>query len=61
MSGVFQYIDSPPPHHPASLYPPPPPSSACGAGDTLAGWKGGGAIFRKTPDTALYSTYGFSK
>jgi hypothetical protein len=26
--------------------------------DTLAGWRGGeGAIFWKTPDPALYSTY----
>ncbi len=25
--------------------------------DTLAGWRGGGSIFWKTPDTALYSTY----
>jgi hypothetical protein len=54
MSGVFQNIDPPPPHHPASVYPP-----VFGAGeDTLAGWRGGGgSIFWKTPDTALYSTY----
>jgi hypothetical protein len=55
MSGVFQNIDPPPPHRPASVYPLP----AFGAGeDTLAGWRGGGgSIVRKTPDTALYSTY----
>jgi hypothetical protein len=56
MSGVFLNIDPPPPHRPASVYPPPP---AFGAGeDILAGWRGGGgSIFWKTPDTALYSTY----
>jgi hypothetical protein len=33
---------------------------AFGAGeDALAGWKGGGgSIFWKTPDTAMYSSYG---
>ncbi len=57
MSGVFQNIDPPPPHRPASVYSPPP--SAFDAGEnTLAGWRGGGgSIFWKTPDIALYSTY----
>jgi hypothetical protein len=46
MSGVFQNID------------PPPPSPPGRGGETLAGWRGGGgSIFWKTPDTALYSTY----
>jgi hypothetical protein len=57
MSGVFQNIeniDPHPPHRPASV---PPPPLVRGE-DTLAGWKGGGgSIFWKTPDTALYSTY----
>ncbi len=56
MSGVFQNIDPSPPHRPTSVYP-----RAFGAGggeDTLAGWRGGGgSIFWKTLDTALYSTY----
>jgi hypothetical protein len=57
MSGVFQSLTPNPPHRPASLYPPPPPPLERGE-DTLAGWKvGGGSIFWKTPDTALYSTY----
>jgi hypothetical protein len=34
----------------------PPPPLVQGE-DTLAGWRGGGSIFWKTPDTALYSTY----
>ncbi len=51
MSGVFENIDPPPPHRPA------PPPLVRGEG-TLAGWRGGGgSIFWKTPDTALYSTY----
>ncbi len=42
------------PHLPASVNPPP----LMRGKDTLAGWKGGGgSIFWKTPDTALYSTY----
>jgi hypothetical protein len=46
MSGVFQ-----------NIYPPPPPPLVRGE-DTHAGWRGGGgSIFWKTPDTALYSTY----
>jgi hypothetical protein len=49
MSGVFRNT-----HRPASVYPPP----LVRGEDTLAGWKGGGgSIFWKTPDTALYSTY----
>jgi hypothetical protein len=53
MSGVFQNIDPPPPS----------PPGECGGPlvrgeDTLAGWReGGGSIFCKPPDTALYSTY----
>jgi hypothetical protein len=55
MSGVFQNIDPPPPHSPASVSPP----ATFGVGeDTPTGWRGGvGSIVRKTPDTALYSTY----
>jgi hypothetical protein len=54
MSCVFQNIDPTPPHRPASVYPPP----LVRGEDTLAGWKGGGgSIFWRTPDTALYSTY----
>jgi hypothetical protein len=50
MSGVFRNIDPPPPH--------PPPAFGAGGGHTRwveRGW--GGAIVRKTPDTALYSIY----
>jgi hypothetical protein len=45
---------TPPPHRPASVYHP-----AFGAGGyTLArGRGGGGSIFYRAPDTALYSTY----
>ncbi len=43
-----------PPHRSASVYPPP----LVRGEDTLAGWReGGGSIFWKTPDTALYSIY----
>jgi hypothetical protein len=54
MSGVFQNIDPPPPSSPGESVPP-----AFGAGGThsLVGEGGGGSIFWKTPDTALYSTY----
>jgi hypothetical protein len=60
MFGVFKKIDTPPhlPHRPASVYPPPPFSA--GGGHTRwveKGVGGGGSIFWKTPDTALYSTY----
>jgi hypothetical protein len=48
MPGVFQNIDPPPPR-PASVYPPARTHS-------LGGEWGGGSIFLKTPDTALYST-----
>ncbi len=47
----------------ASIDPPPPQrprgeSSLLWGEDTLAGWRGGGGlIFRKTTDTALYSIY----
>jgi hypothetical protein len=56
MSGVFLNIDPPPPHRPASVYP------LVRGKDTLAAWMdgegvGGGSIFWKTPDTALYSAY----
>ncbi len=57
MSGVFQNIDPPPSHRPACVYPHP----AFGAGGGHTRWVergvGGGSIFWKTPDTALYSTY----
>jgi hypothetical protein len=53
MSGVLKNIDPPPPHRPASVYP-----TAFGAGGGHTSWVGGGgSIFWKTPDTALYSTY----
>jgi hypothetical protein len=56
MSGVFQNIDP----HPLTAWrvcTPPPPPLVRGE-ETLARWKGGGgSIFWKTPDTALYSTY----
>jgi hypothetical protein len=48
MSCVFQNIDPHPPLRPLSVYPPP----------LLPGGEGGGgSIFWKTQDTALYSTY----
>jgi hypothetical protein len=61
MSDVFKNIDPPP----LLLYSETPTLSSPGecvhsarGEDTLAGWRGGGgSIFRKTPDTALYSTY----
>jgi hypothetical protein len=49
MSGVFQYIDPPPPDRPSSVYPL--------LWGREGGEGGGGSIFWKTPDTALYSTY----
>jgi hypothetical protein len=53
MSGVFQNIYPHPSHRPAST-----PLPFVRGENTLAGWKGGGgSIFWKTPDTALYSTY----
>jgi hypothetical protein len=55
MSGVFQNVDPPPHPRTASVNPPLPPAFGAGE-DKLAGWKGGGSIFLKMPDTALYST-----
>ncbi len=53
MSGVFQNIENID-HPPPSL----PGEPLVRGDDTPAGWKGGGgSIFWKTPDTALYSTY----
>ncbi len=56
MSGVFQNIDPPPPHCPASVY-----GGTSGVVGGHTRWVerevGGGSIFWKTPDTALYSTY----
>jgi hypothetical protein len=56
MSCVFQNIDPPPPSPPGQCVPPP----LLRVEDTLArgrmGW-GGGSIFCKTQDIALYSTY----
>jgi hypothetical protein len=55
MAGVFQNIASPPPLPPGDFVPP-----AFGAGGGHIRWVergGGGSIFRKTSDTALYSTY----
>jgi hypothetical protein len=51
VSGVLQNIDPPPPS--------PPGECAFGAGMTRSpgGEGGGGSIFWKMPDTALYSTY----
>jgi hypothetical protein len=46
MAGVFQNIDPPWPH-----------AFGAGGGHWLGGEGGGGSIFWKTQDTALYSTY----
>ncbi len=46
-----------PPHRPASDHPPPPRFGAGGRTHSLGGEGGGGSKVRKTPDTALYSTY----
>jgi hypothetical protein len=58
MSCVFQNIDPhpppPPPNRLASVYPPP---LVRGRTHSLGEEGGGGSIFWKTPDTALYSTY----
>jgi hypothetical protein len=56
MSGVFRNIDPPTPSLPGECVPPLPPPLTRGE-DTLAGWRGGGGQFRKTPDTALYSIF----
>jgi hypothetical protein len=54
MAGAFKNIDSPSPSPPGEYVPPP----LVRGEDTLAGWRGGGgSIFWKTSDTALYSTY----
>jgi hypothetical protein len=56
MSGVFQNIDPPPPSPPGVCVP--PRGLWCGGRThSLGGEGGGGSIFWKTPDTALYSTY----
>jgi hypothetical protein len=56
MSCVFQNIDPTLPHRQASMYCELPPPLVGAGDDILAGWRGdGGSIFRKTPDTALYS------
>jgi hypothetical protein len=52
MFGVFQNIDPRPLHRPANVY-----SLVRGRTHSLGGEGGGGSIFWKTPDTALYSTY----
>jgi hypothetical protein len=56
MAGVFQNIDPPSPSPPGECVP-----AAFGAGEghmhSLGGEGGGGSIFWKTSDTALYSTY----
>jgi hypothetical protein len=55
MAGVFQNIDPPPPSPPGEcVYPPP---LVRGRTHSLVGEGGGGSIFWKTSDTALYSTY----
>jgi hypothetical protein len=56
MSGVFRNIDPPP--HPLTAWRVCTPTDLVRGEDTLAGCRGGeGSIVRKTPDTALYSTY----
>ncbi len=55
MYSVFRNIDPPPPHRPAIVY---RPAFGAGEGHTRRVERGGGGtIFWKTPDTALYSTY----
>jgi hypothetical protein len=53
MAGVFQNIDRPPPSPPGECVPP----FERGMTHSLGGERGGGLIFWKTSDTALYSTY----
>ncbi len=48
-------VDPPATHPPGECVPPPPPLVR--GEDTLAGWRVGGSIVWKTPDTALYSIY----
>ncbi len=55
MSCVFQNIDPPPPSPPGDCV---PPAFVAGGGHTRRVERGDGeSIFRKTQDTALYSTY----
>ncbi len=54
MSGVFQNIEPPPPPPPGECMN--PPHQRRGRTHSLGGEGGGGSIFWKTPDTALYST-----
>jgi hypothetical protein len=51
MSDVFQNIDPPPPGECVS------PAFGAGGGHTRRVERGGGSIFWKTPDTALYPTF----
>ncbi len=46
-----------PPHRPVSVYPPHPPRLWCGGRTHSLVVEGVGGKVRKTPDTALYSTY----
>jgi hypothetical protein len=55
MSGVFQNID-PSPHPLTARRVCTPPPLVRGGGHTRWVERGGGSIFLKTPDTALYST-----
>jgi hypothetical protein len=55
MAGVFQNIDPPPSPPPGECVP--PAFSAGGRTHSLVGEGGGGSIFWKTSDTALYSSY----
>jgi hypothetical protein len=60
MSCVFQNIDSPPSSSPGEcvVCTVNPPRLYCGGRTHLPGGEGGGgSIFWKTQDTALYSTY----
>ncbi len=58
MSCVLQNIYPPTPHTARQLCTPPPPRLCCGGrAHSLGGEGGGRSIFRKTQDTALYSTY----
>jgi hypothetical protein len=56
MAGVSPNIDPPPPSPPCECVPP-PPFWCGGRTHSLVGEGGGGSIFWKTSDTALYSTY----
>jgi hypothetical protein len=54
MSFVFQNIDPPPSTAPGECV---PPAVVAGVHTGRVGGGGGGSIFWKTQDTALYSTY----